>query len=127
LRNCYGGYSAVYVGQSAPLKLCTGSPYMVTFTEGSMRHKQIAVVLATVVAGGALAACEPIRLEPGQLGIDGVEGVQRVQDPGSALVPMIAYKETYVRVYARVGGTRAASGVGATLTVAGSTQRGEPI
>jgi hypothetical protein len=92
-----------------------------------MRHKQIAVVLAALVAGGALAACEPIRLESGQLGVDGVEVIQSIQYPGSTLVPMIAYKETYVRVYARVGGTRAASGVGATLTVGGTTQRGAPI
>src|SRR5688572_18109291 len=81
-------------------------------------------VLAALVTGIAVAACNPVPLDAGQLGIDGIEPIQSVQFPGSAVVPMIAYKETYVRVYARVGGTRAAAGVAATLTVAGSTTGG---
>ena len=84
-------------------------------------------VVAAVAAGLAVAACDPIPLDAGQLGVDGIEVTQSVQYPGSAIIPMIAYKETYVRVYARVGGNRAAAGTGATLIVSGRTQRGETI
>lgn len=80
-----------------------------------------AALAAALAAGFAVAACDPVQLTDGQLGIDGVETIQSVQFPGSATIPMIAYKETYVRVYARVGGTRAAVGVAATLTVSGTT------
>jgi len=94
-----------------------------------LRHgvPRAAVALAVVAAGVALAGCEPVELQPGQLGVDGIEVTQSVQYPGAVVVPMIAYKDTYVRVYARVGGTRAAADVGATLTVTGTTQAGEPI
>lgn len=89
--------------------------------------RRMVCVVAVVAAGIGVAACDPIPLDAGQLGIDGIEVTQSVQYPGSAVIPMIAYKETYVRVYARVGGNRAAVGTGATLTVSGTTQRGEPI
>jgi hypothetical protein len=99
-----------------------------------MRREQLrrflprgATALAVVTAGLTLAGCDPVELGAGQLGVDGVEVTQSVQFPGSAIVPLIAYKETYVRVYARVGGQRAAAGVGATLTVGGATQGGVPI